>query len=65
MNTVRFPADRLVSLLQDNKISTMPELKVALGTSVTYTVLRKLSALGYLSMNNLFELSPLSNICLI
>ena len=49
MNTIRFPPDRLVSLLQDQKIATMPELKEALGTSVTYTVLRKLSALGYRS----------------
>ena len=49
MNTIRFPADRLVSLLHDQQIATMPELKEALGTSVTYTVLRKLSALGYRS----------------
>jgi hypothetical protein len=49
MNTIRYPADRLVRLLQDQKVATMPELKDALGTSVTYTVLRKLSALGYCS----------------
>lgn len=49
MNIIRFPADRLVSLLHDQKIATMPELKETLGTSVTYTVLRKLSALGYRS----------------
>lgn len=47
MNTIRLPPDRLVSLLRDQKVATMPELKNALGTSVSYTVLRKLSALGY------------------
>lgn len=49
MNTVRYPTDRLVSLLQDQKVATMPQLKSALGTSVTFTVLRKLSPLGYRS----------------
>jgi len=47
MNIVRYPTERLVSLLQDQKVATMPQLKHALGTSVTYTVLRKLSPLGY------------------
>jgi hypothetical protein len=49
MNTVRYPTDRLVSLLQNQKVATMPQLKSALGTSVTFTVLRKLSPLGYRS----------------
>ena len=49
MNTVRYPADRLVSLLHDQKVATLPQLKNALGTSVTFTVLRKLSPLGYRS----------------
>ena len=49
MNTVRYSADKLLDLLQDQKIATMPQLKAALGTSVTYTVLRKLSPLGYRS----------------
>jgi len=49
MNTVRFPADKLVNLLNNQKVATMPQLKKALGTSVTFTVLRKLSALGYRS----------------
>jgi hypothetical protein len=49
MNIVRYPTDRLAGLLRDQKVATMPELKNALGTSVTYTVLRKLSALGYRS----------------
>ena len=49
MNTVRLPAEKLVNLLHDQKIATMPQLKDALGSSVTYTVLRKLSPLGYRS----------------
>ena len=49
MNTVRFPTDRLVSLLHEQKIATMPQLKQALGSGVTFTVLRKLSPLGYRS----------------
>jgi hypothetical protein len=47
MNIVRYPADKLVGLLHDQKVATMAQLKVALGSSVSYTVLRKLSALGY------------------
>jgi len=49
VNIVRYPAEKLVSLLHDQKVVTMPQLKAALGTSVTYTVLRKLSPLGYRS----------------
>jgi hypothetical protein len=49
MNTIHYPADRLVSLLRLQKVATMPQLKSALGTSVTFTVLRKLSPLGYRS----------------
>lgn len=49
MNVIHYPSDKLVSLLHDQKIATMPQLKDALGSSVTYTVLRKLSALGYRS----------------
>ncbi len=49
MNIVRYPAEKLVSLLHDQKVATMPQLKAALGTAVTYTVLRKLSPLGYRS----------------
>jgi hypothetical protein len=49
MNVVRFPTDRLASLLRDQKVATMPQLKSALGTAVTFTVLRKLSPLGYRS----------------
>ena len=49
MNIVRYPTDRLVSFLRDQKVATMPQLKRALGTSVTFTVLRKLSPLGYRS----------------
>jgi len=49
MNVVHYPAEKLVGLLNDQKVATMPELKEALGTCVTYTVLRKLSPLGYRS----------------
>jgi hypothetical protein len=49
MNIVRYPTDRLASLLRDQKVATMPQLKGALGTPVTFTVLRKLSPLGYRS----------------
>jgi hypothetical protein len=49
MNIVHYPAEKVVSLLNDQKVATMPQLKEALGTSVTYTVLRKLSPLGYRS----------------
>ena len=47
MNIVHYPADKLARLLHDQKVATMPQLKAALGTSVSYTVLRKLSPLGY------------------
>ena len=47
MNVIRYPTDTLARLLRDQKVATMPELKSALGTSVTFTVLRKLAALGY------------------
>jgi hypothetical protein len=49
MNIVRYSADKLVNLLHDQKVATMPQLKSALGTDVTYTVLRKLAPLGYRS----------------
>ena len=49
MNTIRYSAEKLLNLLQDQKVATMPHLKDALGSSVTYTVLRKLSPLGYRS----------------
>lgn len=49
MNTIRYSAEKLLALLQDQKVATMPQLKAALGSSVTYTVLRKLSPLGYRS----------------
>lgn len=47
MNVVRYPTDRLTSLLRDQKVATMPQLKSALGSSVSFTVLRKLAPLGY------------------
>jgi hypothetical protein len=47
MNIVHYPADKLARLLHAQKVATMPQLKAALGTSVSYTILRKLSPLGY------------------
>ena len=47
MNIIHYPAEKLVRLLHDQTVATMPQLKAALGTSVTYTVLRKLAPLGY------------------
>ena len=47
MNIVHYSPESLVSLLNHHNVATMPQLKEALGTSVTYTVLRKLSPLGY------------------
>jgi hypothetical protein len=49
MNTVHYPAEKLVRLLNDQKVATMPQLKRVLGTEVTYTVLRKLAPLSYRS----------------
>jgi len=49
MNVIRYPSDRLATLLRDQKVATMPQLKSVLGTSVTFTVLRKLAPLGYRS----------------
>ncbi|MGH8335386.1 MAG: hypothetical protein ACRD2G_09800 [Terriglobia bacterium] len=47
MNIVRYPAEKLASLLNRQKVATMPQLKSALGSAVTFTVLRKLAPLGY------------------
>lgn len=47
MNTVHYPTARLETLLHDQKVATLPQLKTALGTPVTQTVLRKLGPLGY------------------
>jgi hypothetical protein len=47
MNIVHYPTERLVHLLQKETIATMPQLKAALGSSVTVTVLRKLAPLHY------------------
>jgi hypothetical protein len=49
MNVIRYPADKLLSLFGDQKVATMPQLKAALGTSVSATVFRKLAALPYRS----------------
>jgi hypothetical protein len=47
MNTVHYSADTLVKLLREHKVATMPQLKEALGSDVSFTVLRKLTTLGY------------------
>ena len=47
MNIIRYPAETLVTLLNQRKIATMPQLKATLGTDVTFTVLRKLTPLAY------------------
>lgn len=47
MKTNRFTADRLETFLQRNKVTTLPQLKTALGTAVDVTVFRKLSTLPY------------------
>lgn len=47
MNVIRFSTERLSAFLQDTKVATLPQLKVALGTAVDLTVFRKLSTLPY------------------
>lgn len=47
MRTESFHADDLARVLRRNKIATMPELKLALGTQVDVTVFRKLKQLAY------------------
>lgn len=47
MNTVRYPIQRLETLFHEQRVATMPQLKAALGTTVTQTVLRKLKPLNY------------------
>jgi len=47
MNTPRFQAQTLASLIEKQKIATLQELKTALGTDVNVTVFRKLRELSY------------------
>jgi len=49
MRSEEFSADRLKSLLNRQKIATLTELKIALGTDVDKTVFRKLATLSYRS----------------
>jgi hypothetical protein len=49
MRPLSFHPDALRSLLLRNKIATLDELKLALGTSVDVTVFRKLKPLDYLT----------------
>lgn len=47
MRNIRFPAEALSKVLEDQKAATMPELQSVLGTRVSMTVFRKLKSLGY------------------
>jgi len=49
MNTQRFLSKPLKSLLLKYKIATLEDLKIALGTNVKMTVLRKLKELSYVT----------------
>lgn len=49
MNVIHYPSENLARLLHKQTVATMPQLKAALGTAVTFTVLRKLAPLGYRS----------------
>ncbi len=47
MNTVKYETNRLEAFLEKEIIATMPEMKEALGTTVSKTVMRKLKQLSY------------------
>ncbi len=47
MNTVKYETNRLEAFLEKRIIATMPEMKEALGTTVSKTVMRKLKELSY------------------
>ena len=47
MARIRFGEEAIGSLLEEQRIATLLELKQALGSSATMTVFRKLKALGY------------------
>src|ERR1022692_3961190 len=49
MRTPSFLSDHLREFLRSRKIATLPELKLALGTTVDITVFRKLKELSYRS----------------
>ncbi len=49
MRIKKFSSNNIRKLLLKQKISTMPELKAALGTDVNMTVIRKLRELSYLT----------------
>src|SRR5438876_442599 len=49
MHVIRFPTEKILSLSRDQKVATMPQLKSALGTTVSVTVFRKLASLPYRS----------------
>ena len=47
MNVTRYPVEKVVALLNEQQVATMPQLKAALGTAVAATVFRKLAGLPY------------------
>jgi hypothetical protein len=47
MKIIRYSTDIIEKHFESNKIATMPELKMLLGTSVDMTILRKLHQLSY------------------
>ena len=47
MNIVKYKTNQLKAFLQKKTIATMPEMKEALGTTVSKTVMRKLQELSY------------------
>lgn len=47
MNRIHYDPDRLLEIFHRQQIATLPELKVALGTTVDQTVFRKLATLDY------------------
>lgn len=47
MNRIHYDPDRLVEVFQRQQVTTLPELKAALGTDVDLTVFRKLATLDY------------------
>jgi len=47
MNTIRFPAEKILKLFRQQKVATLPQLGAALGSTVAMTIFRKLATLPY------------------
>jgi hypothetical protein len=47
MNRIHYDPERLIEVFHRQQVATLPELKVALGTTVDLTVFRKLATLDY------------------